>query len=62
MKPPTSQKELRNFIVVMNYYRNMWPRRSHKLVNLTILTFIKRKFIYTQVKQDAFEKNKASTG
>ena len=36
----------------------MWPRRSHTLAPLTILTSIKRKFKWTQVKQYAFDKNK----
>ena len=36
----------------------MWPRRSHMLVPLNILTSIKRKFKWTQVKQDAFNKIK----
>ena len=36
----------------------MWPRRSHILAPLTIRTYIKRKFKWTQVKQDAFGKIK----
>ena len=32
----------------------MWPRQSHTLSPLTILTSIKKKFKCTQVKQDAF--------
>ena len=36
----------------------MWPRRSHILAPLTILTSIKRKCKWTQVKQDAFHKIK----
>ena len=58
MKPPTSRKEVRTFIDVINYYRNMWPRRSHMLAHLTRLTSIKRKFKWTQVKQVAFEEIK----
>ena len=44
MNPPTSQKEVRKFIDVINYYRDMWPRRSHMLAPLTRLASIKRKF------------------
>ena len=36
----------------------MWPRRSHKLTPLTILTSIKRIFKWTQVEQDAFDETK----
>ena len=36
----------------------MWLRRSHTFVYLTILTSIKKKFKWTQVKQDAFKKIK----
>ena len=31
MKPPTSQKEVRQFLGVVNYYRNMWARCSNTL-------------------------------
>ena len=36
----------------------MWPRRSYTLAPLTRLTYIKRRFKWTQVEQDAFEKIK----
>ena len=58
MAPSTSRKELRNFIGVINYYRDMWPRRSHMLVPLTKLTSIKRNFKWTQVEKDAFDEIK----
>ena len=38
MVPPNPQKEVHNFIGVINYYRNMWPMRSNTLAPLTILT------------------------
>ena len=58
MKPPTYQKYLQKLIGVINYYRNMWPRQSHTLATLTILTSITRKLKWTQVKQDDFVKIK----
>ena len=58
MKPPTTRKELRKFIGVIHYYRDMWPRQPHTLVTLTRLTSIKRKFEWTQVKQDDFDEIK----
>ena len=36
----------------------MWPKRSYTLAPLTILTSIKQRLKWTQVKQDAFGENK----
>ena len=36
----------------------MWPRRSYTLAPLTRLTYIKRKFKWTKVERDAFDKIK----
>ena len=58
MASPTYQKKYENFIGVINYYRNMWTRRSHTLAPLTKLTSIKRNFKWKQVKQDDFDKIK----
>ena len=58
MAPPTSQKQVRNFIGVIKYYRNIWPSRSHMLAPLTKLTSIKINLKWTQVKQDAFKEIK----
>ena len=58
MKPPTSQKEVCNFIRVVNYNHNMLPRRSHKLAPLTKITSIKRKFKWMNVEKDALEEIK----
>ena len=41
MKPPTYRKEVRMFIGVANFYRNMWARCSHMLVTLTKITSIR---------------------
>ena len=54
MNPPTSLKEVKTIIGVINYYHNMYPRRSHALAFLTRLTYLKWKFKCTQVEQDPF--------
>ena len=41
MKPPTYQKEVHQFIGVVNYYYGMWSRRSHTLEPLINITSIK---------------------
>ena len=38
LKTPTKRKELRKFIGMVNYYRNIWPQRSHILAPLIALT------------------------
>ena len=58
MKPPTSQKEVRKFILVIYYYCDMWQTWLHTLAPLTKLTPLKKKFECTEVEQDAFEKFK----
>ena len=58
MKPRTSPKEVRKFIGLINYYRNIWPRGSHTLAPLTRIASIKQRFKCIQVKQDAFDKIK----
>jgi len=59
IKPPTTRKQLRRFIGMVNYYRDMWPQRSHLLAPLSALTSAKVKWKWATEHQEAFEKMKA---
>jgi hypothetical protein len=56
IKSPTTRKQLRQFIGMVNYYRDMWPLRSHLLAPLSSMTSAKVKWKWTQECQDSFEK------
>ena len=58
MKRPTNLKQLRAFIGLVNYYRDMWPKRSHTLAPLTELTGA-RHFTWTDRHTAAFNRMKA---
>jgi hypothetical protein len=55
MVRPTTCKELRRFIGMVNYYRDMWVRRSEPLALLTSMTSKNVKFNWTDKHQKAFE-------
>ena len=55
MVRPTTRKELRRFIGMVNYYRDMWVRRSELLAPLTSMTSKNVKFVWTDEHQTAFE-------
>ena len=57
MEEPKNLNELRAFLGLVNYYRDMWPRRSHILAPLTDLTG--KRFIWTNVERQAFNRMKA---
>ena len=58
LQKPTNIRELRKFLGMVNYYRYMWPSRSHILEPLTNLTG-KTKFVWTETCTQAFEKMKS---
>ena len=55
MKEPTTQRQLRRFIGLINYYRDMWIRRSDALAPLTALTSKTVKFSWGPKEQKAFD-------
>ena len=58
MKAPQNVRQLRRFIGMINFYRDMWIRRSHILAPLTRLTSKKTKFVWDEAVQKAFEEIK----
>ena len=55
MAPPTNKRELRKFIGVVNYYRDMWIRRSEGLAPLSALTSKTTKWQWGPTEQKAFD-------
>jgi RNase H-like domain found in reverse transcriptase/Reverse transcriptase (RNA-dependent DNA polymerase) len=52
---PKTRKQLRSFIGMVNYYRDMWPQRSHLLAPLFSLTSSSAKRDWPEQCQKAFE-------
>ena len=60
MQPPRNLKQLRAFLGLVTYYRDMWPRRSHILAPLTDLLKHPRTFLWDpKVHGKAFNQMKA---
>ena len=58
MQAPSNVKELRSFLGMVTYYRDMWPRRSHILAPLTSLLKTKD-FRWGEAQQKAFQEMRA---
>ena len=58
MAPPRNRNEVHIFIGMINYYRDMWSRRSHTLQSLNKLTSSSIKFRWTCVEQEVFDEIK----
>ena len=63
MKEPKDLSQLRSFLGMVTYYRDMWPRRSHVLAPLTDLLGtgdeMPRQFVWGDAQQKAFDQMKA---
>jgi hypothetical protein len=53
--PPKTRKQLRRFIGMVNYYRDMWIHRSHLMTPLSALTTVKKKWKWEREHQKAFD-------
>ena len=58
LKPPTTKKQLRRFIGMVNFYRDMWHQRSDTLAPLCALTSSKARWKWTEEHQQSFDKMK----
>jgi hypothetical protein len=55
MVRPSTRKELRRFIGMVNHYHDMWVHRSELLAPLTSMTSKNVKFNWTDEHQKTFE-------
>lgn len=55
---PKTQRQLRSFVGMVNYYRSLWPKRSLIMSPLTSLTGKGTKFIWTKQHSEAFQQVK----
>jgi hypothetical protein len=58
LTPPKTKHQLRHFLGMVNFYRDMWRMRSHLLAPLSALVSPKVKFEWRKEHQDAFDQFK----
>jgi hypothetical protein len=58
MKQPKMQKNVRYFVGMVNFYRDLYPKWAETLVPLTDLCGHKRNFFWTEVHEKAFQQMK----
>ena len=59
LTPPTTKRQLRCFLGMINYYCDMWQRRSHILALLTAMCSAKAKYVCGDKEQKALKDIKA---
>jgi transposase InsO family protein len=59
MEEPKNRRELRGFVGLVNYYRDMWKRRSHVLAPLTDLCSETKKWQWGERERAAFNEVKS---
>ncbi len=59
LEDPKTRKQLRAFIGMINYYRDMWQHRSHVLAPLTSLTSVNIPWKWGDEQSKAFQKAKS---
>ena len=55
LQPPKSRRQLRHFLGMVNYYRDMWRRRSHLIAPLTSMVSKDSKWVWGPEQQKAFD-------
>ena len=60
LKSPRNARQSRHFLGVVNFYRDMWRRRSHLIATLTQLLGKGKKFNWGKEHQQAFEEIKSA--
>jgi len=58
MQRPTTQKSVRRFVGILNFYRDLYPKRAKTLAPLTDLCGQKQKLIRESKHEEAFQKMK----
>jgi hypothetical protein len=58
LNPPKTKRQLRHFLGMINYYRDMWQKRSHMLAPLTGLMSPLVKYKWGEEQQKAFDEIK----
>ena len=55
MGRPKTQKQVRGFVGMVNYYRSFWRKRSLLLAPLTAMTGKEKKFVWESKHDKAFQ-------